>query len=292
MEENMLSYDFAKLPVVTMTGRVTEKDGWSHSGRAMPVNLLVIFHSGSCRFKIENREYEFKKGDVGIVPKEVLYAPHTHSFCEYTFFHFNGDVEECQIPAEEIKPFDDIPQGKPSYGLTNFDEDKDRKLLFDYKVSLGNQAQNIELLVRKCVNTRLNYESKQQLLLAIQFSEIMFHISQAFCEKFRSDDNLPLQVNKILTYIKENYTSPITLEDICRQMNLSKQYCMRIFKKHMNTTINDYILDLRMRHAAYLLSSTYMNVNQAADYLGFSGTSYFSRVFKKYYGVAPSDYLE
>ena len=67
---------------------------------------------------------------------------------------------------------------------------------------------------------------------------------------------------------------------------------MRIFKKHMHTTINDYILDLRMRHAAYLLSSTYMNVSQTADYLGFSGTSYFSRVFKKYYGIAPSDYSE
>ncbi len=288
----MLSYNFSKLPIVSMTGRVTEKEGWSHSGRTMPVNLLVIFHAGSCRFKIANMEYEYKKGDIGIVPKDVLYSPSTQSFCEYTFFHFNGELEECHKCPDEIKPFDDIPQGKPSYGLTNFEEASDRELIFDHKVSLGNQAQNIELLVRKCVNTRLNYESKQQLLLAIQFSEIMFHISQAFCEKFRTNDNLPLQVNKILTYIKENYTSPITLDDICKQMNMSKQYCMRIFKHHLSTTINDYILDLRMRHAAYLLSSTYMNVSQTADYLGFSGTSYFSRVFKKYYGVAPSDYCE
>ncbi len=288
----MLSYDFSKLPVVVMTGRVTEKEGWSHSGRTMPVNLLVIFHAGSCRFKIGNEEYYYKKGDIAIVPKGVLYSPNTQSFCEYTFFHFNGELEICHKSPDEIKPFDDIPQGKPSYGLTNIAEDGDRELLFDYKISLGNQAQNVEVLIRKCVNTRLKYESKQQLLLAIQFSEIMFHISQAFCEKFRTDGNLPSQVNKILTYVKENYTSPITLEDICKQMNMSKQYCMRIFKKHMNTTINDYILDLRMRHAAYLLSSTYMNVSQTADYLGFSGTSYFSRVFKKYYGIAPSDYCE
>ena len=47
-----------------------------------------------------------------------------------------------------------------------------------------------------------------------------------------------------------------------------------------------------MRHATYLLRNTYMNVNQAADYLGFSSTSYFSRVFKKYYGVSPSAYFE
>lgn len=288
----MLSYDFSKLPVVSMTGRVTEKEGWSHSGRTMPFNLLVVFHAGSCRFKIEGKEYEYKKGDICIVPKDVFYTPNAKSFCEYTFFHFNGELEECYRAPDEIKPFGDIPQGKPLYGFIGLEEESDRELLFDYKVSLGNQAQNIELLIRKCVNTRLNYESKQQLLLAIQFSEIMFHISQAFCEKFRANDNIPLQINKILTYIRENYTSPITLDDICKQMNMSKQYCMRIFKQHLGTTINDYILDLRMRHAAYLLSSTYMNVSQTADYLGFSGTSYFSRVFKKYYGIAPSDYCE
>lgn len=287
----MLAYSFAKLPYVSMTGRIEERIGWSHTGRTMVVNLLVIFHSGNCRFKIGNEEYTFQKGDIAIVPKGVYYTPHTKSACEFTFFHFNGDIVECERDPSQLKSFDDIPHGKPTYGHASVAE-RDSELLFDYKISLGNQAQNVELLVRKCMSTRLNYESKQQLLLAIQFSEIMFHISQAYCERFRSDDSLPPQINKMLSYIKENYTSPITLDDICQNMNMSKQYCMRIFKKYMHTTINDYILDLRMRHAAYLLSNTYMNVNQTADYLGFSGTSYFSRVFKKYYGVAPSEYTE
>ena len=285
----MLSFNFSNLPVVVMTGRVTEKQGWSHSGRTMPINLLVIFHSGNCCFKIRDKEYTYKKGDIAIVPKGVPYSPNTQSFCEYTFFHFDGDFEECdKVPT----PFDDIPQGKPSYGLTTINNNDNHELLFDYKITLGNHAQNVDVLLRKCVNTRLNYENKQQLLLAIQFSEIMFYTSQAFCEKFRTKENMPSGVNRILTYIKENYASPLTLDDICREMNMSKQYCMRIFKKHMNTTINDYILDLRMRHASYLLYSTYMNVSQTADYLGFSDTSYFSRVFKKYYGIAPSDYKE
>lgn len=288
----MLSYNFSKLPTVLMTGRVTENTGWSHSGRCLPVNLLVLFHSGNCKFKIEDTEYNYQKGDIAIVPKDVLYSPYTQDSCEYTFFHFDGELAVANKRPEEIKPFDDIPLGKPSYGLTNFDASDDRELIFDHKISLGNQTQNVELLMRKCVNTRLNYESKQHLLLSIQFCEIMFHISQAYCERFRTENSLPPQLNKILSYIKENYTSPISLDDICKNMNVSKQYCMRIFKKHLHTTINDFILDLRMRHAAYLLSNTYMNVSQTADYLGFSGTSYFSRVFKKYYGIAPSDYIE
>lgn len=287
----MLAYDLSALPRVSMTGKVREKQGWSHSGRRLNVNLLVIFQGGNCVFSIDGKEYAFKKGDVAIVPMDVQYSPYTDSFCEYTFFHFNGALTSIEKRPEEITPFDEVSTKKPSYGYMSH-SDADTELLFDYKIPLGSQLQNVDLLVRKCMNTRLNYEEKQHLLLSIQFSEILFHISQAFCERFRKRDGLPAQVNKILSYIKENYTGPITLEDICKNMNMSKQYCMRIFKKHMHTTINAYILDLRMRHAAYLLSSTYMNVSQTADYLGFSGTSYFSRVFKQYYGVSPSEYME
>ena len=287
----MISYNFERLPVVIMTGRVTEKEGWSHSGRTLPVNLLVVFHSGSCVFKIDGKDYHFSKGDVAIVPREVAYAPSTDSFCEYSFFHFDGDFVKSSKSEGDIKPFNDIPLGKPSYGLTNLDA-YDRELLFDYKIALGALSQNVELLVRKCVNARLNYESKQQLLLSIELCEIMFYVSQAFCEGFRKSDGIPPQLNRLVSYIREHYTSQISLDDICKSMNMSKQYCMRIFKRHMHTTINDYILDLRMRHAAYLLSGTYMNVSQTADYLGFASTAYFSRVFKKYYGVSPSEYVE
>ncbi len=287
----MLSYDLATLPLVSMTGKAREAEGWSHSGRRLPVNLLVVFHGGNCTFTIAGEKYNFKKGDVAIVPKDTQYCPYTPNLCEYTFFHFDGDLIPVEKSPEEITPFDKVSYKKPSYGYTNHTK-TDTELLLDYKVSLGSQLQNADLLVRKCMNTRLHYEEKQQLLLTIQFSELLFHISQAHCERFRSASNFSAQVNKILTYIKENYTGPITLDDICRNMNMSKQYCMRIFKKYMHTTINEYILDLRMRHAAYLLSSTYMNVSQTADYLGFSGTSYFSRVFKQYYGVSPSEYIE
>ena len=251
----MLTYNFAKLPHVLMTGKVREKAGWSHSGRRMPVNLLVVFQGGSCVFMIEGEKYTFRKGDIALVPSNTLYKPHTDNFYEYTFFHFDGDFLSCDKDSVTIVPFEGDTGANPSYGRIPRQEDAD--LYFDYKISLGNQLQNVELMVRKCVNTRLNYANKMQLLLSFQFSEIMFHISQAYCEQFRTVSTLPAQVSKILAYIEQNYTTGVTLDDICKNMNVSKQYCMRVFKKYMNTTINDYILGLRMRHAAYLLGSTY-----------------------------------
>lgn len=281
----MFEYDLENLPYVSMTGKTNETKGWSHSGRNMAVNLLVIFHSGECSFTFNNRVIKYLKGDIALIPKGTFYSPHTDTHCEYTFFHFNGELVPCEktIPATRGAPY-----GKPFYGVI---ERGDCTLLLDHKMNPGDKASEIELLLSKCVNTQYGYSDNMHLLLSLHFSEMLFYISQAYCRQF-CNEKCPPAVNKIVCYIQENYTHRITLEEICESLNISKQYCMRLFKSHMRSTINDYILNIRMRHAAYLLRHTYMNVNEAANYLGFSSVSYFSRVFKKFYGIAPSSYFE
>lgn len=285
----MFTYNIKQLPFVSMTGRSREKVGWSHSGRSMPINLLTIIHKGECVFRINETEYRLKAGNAVIVPKDTLYTPHTDNFCEYTFFHFDGDFTECDAAGEYYDMTGGTSDNKSIYGYM---EQQSTALALDYKINIKDKMQEIELLLNKCVNTRANHASRQQILLSVHLCEIMYHLSEAFFEQRPKENSYPQTLNKILYYIKENYTSNIRLDDICKHASISKQYCMRLFKKHMNTTINDYILELRMKHAAYLLRHTYMNVNQAADYLGFSSVSYFSRVFKSYYGVTPSAYFE
>ena len=284
----MFRYDFSRLPFVSMTGKVREGRGWSHNGRRMGVNMLVIIHRGSCRFTIGGRDYDFAPGDVALVPKGMFYRPHTDDFCEYTFFHFDGELVPMP-PDEKIVPFDAVPVGKPFYGLIRYEEPT---LAFDYHIALGAGRQDAELLLRKCADVQRRYAEKMTVILSLHFSELMFRISQCFCEQFRERTPVPAAVAKIVSYIGDHYMQNITLADVCKETELSKQYCMRVFRKHMQTTIGDYILEMRMRHAAYLLRNTYMNVNQAADYLGFSSSSYFSSVFKQYYGVSPSAYFE
>ena len=121
----MLTYNFAKLPHVIMTGKVREKAGWSHSGRQMAVNLLVIFQGGSCVFAIEGKEYTFRKGDIALVPRGTLYKPHTDNFCEYTFFHFDGDLLPCDKDTSEIAPFEGPTSSTPSYGRITQPEESD-----------------------------------------------------------------------------------------------------------------------------------------------------------------------
>ncbi len=284
----MFKYSIDKLPYISMTGRSAEKKSWSHNGRKMDVNLLCIVHDGECTFEIEGEEFDAKKGTVIIVPKGYFYKPHTDTSAEYTFFHFDGDLEECDLDTTPIPSFMDAPHTQPIYGIVEFGN---HTLILNKKIDISDDIVNIDLLLKKCLSSYNKYNEMLELLLSIQFCELLFHISENYCKQFEASDNFPVAVNKIIAYIHSNYTKKITLDKLCEEVNISKQYCMRLFKKYLHTTINDYILSTRMKHAAYLLRHTYMNVNEASLYLGFSSVSYFSRVFKKYYGVSPSEYF-
>ena len=287
----MFIYDIKTLPFVGMTGRLKEVKGWSHNGRSMPHNMLTVIHRGECIFKINETDYILKGGDAVIVPKDTYYKPHTDTFCEYTFFHFDGDL----VQIDEADAYS--LYGKGEWQMNSFygySEERSTSLLLDSVINYSDKAKDIELLLNKSINP--DRSARSRLMLALRFSEILFYLSEIFSktlsEHITNESSYPQSLSKIIYYVKENYRSNIRLDDICKHTNISKQYCMRLFKKYMNTTINDYIVDLKMKHAAYLLRETYMNVNQTADYLGFSSVSYFSRVFKKYYGVAPSAYYE
>ncbi len=284
----MFTYNITRLPFVSMTGRSKEKVGWSHTGRSMEINLLAVIHRGECVFKINETDYPLKAGDVVLVPHGTYYKPHTNQSCEYTFFQFDGDFDIASADGD-VSLLSEVGKQKSFYGVL---ERNHTPLYLDYKMKTGDKAQEISLLLNKCINLRTSFTAMQKTLLSLYFTEILLYISDVFSRQSQKKEELPSSLTKILLFIGENYTRQISLDDICRHTSVSKQYCMRLFKRHMNMTINEYILDMRMKHAAYLLLHTYMNVAEVTDYLGFSSVSYFSRVFKSYYGVPPTMYKE
>lgn len=90
--------------------------------------------------------------------------------------------------------------------------------------------------------------------------------------------------------------SAYSLEDFLKKLPLNYDYVRKLFKKETGETPHGYLLRKRMELAANLLSGAFKNkysnytVAQVAEACGFSDPLYFSRVFKKFYGVAPSNY--
>lgn len=81
-------------------------------------------------------------------------------------------------------------------------------------------------------------------------------------------------------------------EQIADALDVNLQYMCFLFKKQTDTTIGAYILQTRMEMAGRLFQRTNYNVTEVAQRVGFFDVSYFSKCFKKYFGVSPKPVSE
>lgn len=108
------------------------------------------------------------------------------------------------------------------------------------------------------------------------------------------DNNLNPQkaIPLIKNYIEENYCTDITIKLFSDKYFVSKEYLSKLFKESYGVGIYEYVLTLRMKKARELLNNTDMQIQEISTLLGYSNNNYFSKAFKTYYGLSPTEYRE
>lgn len=89
-------------------------------------------------------------------------------------------------------------------------------------------------------------------------------------------------------YIENHYTdSSLAIADISEELCVNQTYLRKMFKSEMDMTLSEYITKIRMQEAKKLLTTTDEKLTVIAEDVGYNDVSYFSNVFKKYYGKSP-----
>ena len=107
-------------------------------------------------------------------------------------------------------------------------------------------------------------------------------------ETTRIQINNQIRLQKMLTYIYENYSQPVSLEDIARAADISRSEAGRCFHTYMNCSPIKALIQYRLQMAHKFLSDKTLTLQQISFACGFNSVNYFSRQFKKKYGYAPS----
>lgn len=96
---------------------------------------------------------------------------------------------------------------------------------------------------------------------------------------------------KVLDYIEKHYSDNISLEDLSDVAGMSPKYFCRFFKEMTERSPIDYVNYYRIECASEQLSTTDSSITEIAINCGFNDMSYFSKLFKRYKGVSPRQYL-
>ena len=93
-----------------------------------------------------------------------------------------------------------------------------------------------------------------------------------------------------LLYIQNHFREDITIEDVAALVHFSTGYFSRLFHKHMGMNYRNYLLNLRLSYAYGALRQQESKVTQICFEAGFHSLEYFSRAFKKKFGISPLQY--
>ena len=98
------------------------------------------------------------------------------------------------------------------------------------------------------------------------------------------------EVKKMLDYITQHFYENIHIANLCDCANISRSECFRLFERYSLFSPMEYLNNYRLSIAATYLSDHSLNVTEVAKLCGFDSPSYFSKQFKKHYGLTPSSY--
>ncbi len=128
---------------------------------------------------------------------------------------------------------------------------------------------------------------KEVLILLYQFDGEEKPAGQETTLQSHYDDTM---LNEILVFIHNNVYASYTVEDLCQKFSISRSSLQALFRANLGMTPKQYISELKLNEAKKLISQHEHTISQVSDLLGFTSIHYFSRRFKSYFGIAPSEY--
>ncbi len=138
-------------------------------------------------------------------------------------------------------------------------------------------------------------EKKDWQILAIRSTviKIMSRLCEKHCHysvKNHNELHIFSAIKQAISFIRANYSRDISLDEISNHVGLSKYYFAHEFHRITGYTFVEYVNLLRCEKAKKLLLKTSKNVDEIGTECGFPNRNYFTRTFKSYVGITPSEF--
>jgi AraC family transcriptional regulator of arabinose operon len=163
-------------------------------------------------------------------------------------------------------------------------------ITLDKHVFYSGTLPDYKMLFRKIIRELQQCEYGYEDYIASLFNIILLLVSRQQQESEKTTTSIPEEIEAAVAYFNENYNTKVSVDDYAESLHISTNWFIRNFKLYMKISPAQYILSLRMVNAQSLLENTEYNIGEIAEIVGYDNPLYFSRVFKKEYGVSPAQY--
>lgn len=155
------------------------------------------------------------------------------------------------------------------------------------------QARVVDYLLKPIIESELNI-ALARAVTELSAERNPVRPDDQFTERVKSTLNTTEKQNllEIKEYIDRFFYQEITLSIFADRYFLSKEYLSRLFKEEFGFAIYEYLLKIRMEKAKALLSDPGVKILTVSTLVGYKDNNYFSRAFKTFFGISPTEYRE
>lgn len=122
------------------------------------------------------------------------------------------------------------------------------------------------------------------------FMQLVGFLSRCYDRSKNGDSRALLRIAQTISHLESNYAEEINLDELVAMSQMSKRSFLRAFEAAMGSTPIAYVIQLRVSRAAKLLRQSDGSVVDIAYAVGFNDSNYFTRQFRKHFGVSPRSY--
>lgn len=122
--------------------------------------------------------------------------------------------------------------------------------------------------------------------------ETLTHLDAALARRRELSSEAQRLVRQAMAYMQARYAEPVSREEVAAHVGLSEDYLTSCFHKELGLTPVAYLNRYRVQQARQLLKTTRKSITEIALEVGFSGSSYFSRIFHRETGMSPAEYRQ
>lgn len=275
-----------RLPLVRDMGWNHISNVYTHPDRVLDYDVFLFVTKGSMQVIEEGTEYIVREREHLFLKKGLHHwgQPKTEPGTSWYWIHFNTVIDE-RISYSEHLPMLELGYfyphhyeyrfTMPKYGTSPLHYGMEERLLMlldDYRRLKEHGMTRTSILV-------------YQLFLDLHQATLTQEISETYGGKANSISG------RVMDYLVAHSNSEFDSGKLSRELSLNYSYLSSSFKKQTGQSIIEAHTKLRMNKAIDMMRNTSLNISEISERLGYKNPFYFSRVFKKVLGEAPTSYL-
>lgn len=171
----------------------------------------------------------------------------------------------------------------------------------DIEIKILEMVMNAERRAFFAGTLKYNVNSRRSYIRELQSCTDIENLKKWFLDKTREictklENSKEKEAGSIIDrakeYINENFRRDISLDDVSSEVDISPYYFSKLFKQETGKNFIEYLTEIRLKNARELLQDSRLSIKEICAQSGYSDPNYFSRIFKKYEGVTPSEFRE